>query len=647
MKKKTQTKIECNSVDASELEKARRCVSKGLRALLPPKWSDTLSFCKANRKLSSSESATTGKFSTDLTPYADEWYSAYDDPVVDQVTIVAGAQLGKSLYLSNLILSSICLHPRPSMMLWPTLDDAQKYCKGRLKTLLSQPCVKRFVGKEKTNTNRCQVRYRGGSLLLVGSNNPSALASNPISLLLCDEVDRINGQTDEGSAVELAKARTLSFFNRKIVMTSTPTSAASSQIMAEYKQGSQEWYCYRCRECGRMSPMRFDLLSEYKYDSKEKKVTTPLTMACAHCGCLSSEKELKERLRRREFEWVPEQPQIRRHRSFRLNSFYSPFIDWEYIIGKWETAKNDPQRKKVIMNTLFGEPFEDVEVDREKQNELLYSRRQYEAEVPDGVEKLVAGIDTQDHYLQYTVYGYGRSSGLCMVDSGKVTGIPSDSSTFDDLKALLARKWSDKAGNLYGLSGACIDTGGHYTGTIYDYVYALRHNQPRLFAIKGRGGDNLPEVSPPSEVFCDLKKHKGIQLHTLGVDAIKARVMAMLGDDAITYPRYDYVDDKFFAQLLSEQLTYVNGRPRWIKVNTRNEQLDCLVYALACFVILGVKIPATRQTFVPKARQPEQREKAAPAPNTGLPAQSQPQRRQQIRRGGRGFNPWSGGGFGI
>ena len=71
--------------------------------------------------------------------------------------------------------------------------------------------------------------FPGGYLALVGANSPAGLASRPIRVLLCDEVDRY-GVTKEGDPLKLAIQRTQNFGNREIILVSTPTIKGASKI---------------------------------------------------------------------------------------------------------------------------------------------------------------------------------------------------------------------------------------------------------------------------------------------------------------------------------------------------------------------------------------------------------------------------------
>ena len=93
--------------------------------------------------------------------------------------------------------------------------------------------------------------FRGGHLTLAGSNSSASLSARSCRLILCDEVDRYPlSAGSEGDPVLLAKKRSVSFWNRKIVLTSTPTIKGSSRIEASFEQSDQRRYYVPCESCG-------------------------------------------------------------------------------------------------------------------------------------------------------------------------------------------------------------------------------------------------------------------------------------------------------------------------------------------------------------------------------------------------------------
>ena len=176
---------------------------------------------------------------------------ACSDASINEVVVMAGAQLGKSEALLNIIGYHIHHDPCPILMLQPTLDMSQSFSKDRIANglLRATPClagkVKDPRARDSNNTTLHKI-FPGGAISIVGANSPSGLASRPIRLVLCDEVDRYPASAgSEGDPIQLARKRSSTFWNRKIVMVSTPTNKGASRIEDAYEKSDQREYYVR------------------------------------------------------------------------------------------------------------------------------------------------------------------------------------------------------------------------------------------------------------------------------------------------------------------------------------------------------------------------------------------------------------------
>ena len=122
-------------------------------------------------------------------------------------------------------------------------------------------------------------KFPGGHLTLAGANSPASLASRPVRIVLADEVDRYPASAGaEGDPVQLATARTKTFWNRKIVLTSTPTLSGISRIEKAWEESDQRRYYISCPECGHRQPLCWDQIT---FDDRKPK---DAAFACCKCG---------------------------------------------------------------------------------------------------------------------------------------------------------------------------------------------------------------------------------------------------------------------------------------------------------------------------------------------------------------------------
>ena len=106
------------------------------------------------------------------------------------------------------------------------------------------PCLRGKVHEAKSRDSGNTIlnkRFHGGSVALTGAVSSRGLRRRSIRYLLLDEIDGYE-ITRDGDPVALAAARTSKFWNRKIVLCSTPTLEGRSRIAKAYEDSDQRLY---------------------------------------------------------------------------------------------------------------------------------------------------------------------------------------------------------------------------------------------------------------------------------------------------------------------------------------------------------------------------------------------------------------------
>ena len=616
-----------------------RTFSGAFKNYKPPENLTVSQWAAKNRILSRDSSAESGPWRNERTPYLVEPMDAFTDPKVWRITFVSSSQCGKSEYELNCIGYVIDQDPGSMMYIQPTIDDAKKFSKQRIAPMIRDcPKLRRKVAdvksRDSSNTT-LQKSFPGGMLTIVGTNSASALASTPVRYILGDERDRwaLSAGT-EGDPWKLAEARTKTFYNRKLVDVSTPTVKDASPIAESFYEGTQEHWQHQCPECGEFHEINFDDIKfQYEENKAGKKTDYNVTFVewcCPSCGCLSSEDTMRQQPTR----WHADNPDAiqKGHRSFWLNGFASPWQRWETIVYEFLKARKDPEKLKVVYNTMLGKLWEERgELDDE--GTYLGRREDYgtmddgtPVDLPDGVLVLTCGVDTQDDRLEYEVVGWGRYDENWGIKKGIILGDPNDDEVWEQLDQVIDRIYRFRNGRGLMISVTCVDSGGHKTQSVYRHCRDRLHK--RMFAIKGVGGDGVPFTRPPSKVkiVVDGKSVGNTWLYALGVDAGKATIVASLkvqepGPKYCHFPSGEGrgYDLAFFNGLLSERLVRKTerGRTRWawekIPGHERNEPFDCRNYALAAYKILDPDLDAVeemlRTTADPQSKPKEQKRK--------------------------------------
>lgn len=563
--------------------------SETLKLFLPIEKLKVSEWADQFRILSSVNSAEPGQWDTSRAEYQRELMDAISDDGVETVVIKASAQCGKSEILNNGIGYIMSHDPGPVMMVQPTVDLAKAYSKERLAPMIeSCEVLKNVVADSKTRDSDNTIltkRFVGGFLALVGANAPSGLRSRPIRYLFLDEVDAFPRSAGaEGDPIKLAIKRTQTFYNRKIVMCSTPTIKNASTIDREYKRGTQEEWCVACPTCKSyhfidFKDIHFDYESEEVGEQVQYRVKD-IYFKCPHCGAEHGEHVMKAG----RCKWIARNKAAleRKVRSFRINAFLSPWQSWKAIAETFLVAKENREELQVFYNTVLGEVWELK--DRSGRPEQMLSRREaYAAEVPAGALVLTCGIDTQDNRLEYEVKGWGKDEESWGIQRGVIYGAPDTDQPWKELDEILDREWKHESGSKIRISVSFIDSGGHYTQEVYKQCN--KRLGKHLFAIKGRSGQGFPYIE---------RSKKGQLLFLIGVDSGKARLMHNLNVEEAG-PKYCHFpiepsrgyNLEYFKSLLSERMTINTRKGRnhivWELVEgvQRNEMWDCNNYNLA------------------------------------------------------------------
>lgn len=587
------------------------------------------------RMLSSGISAEPGKWKTSRAPYQKDIMNAFTEPGIHRVVVKSSSQIGKSDMMNNVIGRFAHLDPCAIMMIQPTIDMAQDYSKTRIAPMIRDTKVLNNLfydvkSRDANNTILSKV-FPGGRLIMCGANSPAGLASRPIRILLADEVDRFpDSAGTEGDPVDLAAKRMTTFWNSCMGLFSTPTNEGTSRIDEEYLAGTQEEWQHKCPNCGEYHLLRhIDMTVDYKEiktpSGKKTVIVNDVKWRCPHCGFSFSEKEMKQTPQK----YISRNKDALKNgiRSFFVNGFTSPWMTWSKIMREWLEAKGDPEREKVITNTVFGESYKQKGAFEDEQI-FLRRRESYGAELPNGVLLLTAAIDTQDNRLEYEVVGWGKEEECWGIRKGIVLGAPNQARTWKEIDNILDKTYQFADGKGLKVVRTFIDSGGHYTSDVYNYCQ--KNFRKQRFAIKGRGGPGIPLIYKIAKA-----NNAKAPLILLGVDDGKQQIMDRLSINSpgplyFHFPQDEGIkelsdrgyDDLYFKGIISEHKKVYkrNGvlREVWETTkNVRNEPLDLRNYNLACmkslkpdWVKLEMLVNGMSETEVKRAVAKPQKKKA-------------------------------------
>jgi phage terminase large subunit GpA-like protein len=527
-----------------------------------------------------------GAWRTARVPYLREILDAISDPEVERVHIQAASQIGKSEILLSVIGYYAHQEPSPILFVQATEDATGGFSKERIKPMFeASPALRGLLtDAQRDPSNTVMLRLFPGGLLACGwAGSAASLASRPIRIVLGDELDRWPDTTGrDGDPWAQAVQRTSNFFNRKVVAVSTPTVEGFSAIARLYDDSDQRRYHVPCPRCGELQVLEW---SGVIYKRDDEVDLDDVHYRCAHCGGRIEEREKGEMVAAGR--WKAERQHD--HRGYQISALYSPWVRWRELVLEWLKATTERNKRGLqeFVNLRLGETWTE-ESERITVESLEKNREDYEAEIPDGVLLLTAGVDVQDNRLEAEVVGWGIGRESWGIGYEVIAGDTSQADTWQRLDAFLSRTWLREDGRGLIPWCSCVDSGGHRTQEVYEFC---RARLPRnVFAIKGYAGEGRPIVGKAT-----TSNQLRIPLYPVGSDTGKAAIFSRLalvdpGPGYCHFPRGRGYDDEFYKGLVSEKraVKIRAGRrsTEWKQIRARNEPLDVRVYATAAMEIL-------------------------------------------------------------
>lgn len=568
-----------------------------------------------------------GRWEVSVTPYMAEPINRFSlRDAYRRIVLQFGAQLGKTTGICIGLGYIIACRPRPVMVVRPKTEDAKDFAKREIAGIVgASPQLRDLVAKPRgrdadaTLLNRS---FKGGRLYLRSANSPAELASIAVGDLLLDEVDRFSESAGtEGDPVDLAMRRTATFRRtRKVFATSTPGNEGESRIEDALFEGDLRHFWVPCPHCGGAQVL---VWAQVKWDDDPAAAW----YECAHCGeriedslhkpamlaagawrPMDHESETGECLYCREKIGAdPHLPPDPECASYHLSGLYSPWTTWGDAAQEFAAARHDPERLKQWVNTVLGETWRDTFGQGVSHEPLMLRRELYQAEVPDGVVLLTAGIDLHLDRIECEVTGWGYGEESWRVAYEVLPGRVSD--PFDPcwvrLEQLLGRTFRQGASGALMVTAACLDTGGgrdqETDGSITQaaYQFLQRWRGHHVYGIKGRVNDS-PVKEPiwpraPSQVR--TRSGTTVTIYPVRVDVAKDLHYARLQVDE-PGPGYCHLpaeaDEAYCKGLVAEVKRHRTSAGRsvsfwYLPQHRRNEPLDCRVYNICALEALKVQ----------------------------------------------------------
>lgn len=558
-----------------------------MSALIPPENITVSEWAEKYRQLDAKTTARPGPWRNSSTPYLKGLMDEFNNYETEEIVFVKPTQVGGTEAILNMIGFVIDEDPSPAMVVYPTDELAKSISKNRIEPmLLNSPTLKKRY--HENDSSVLEMQFDDMYLSLVGSNSPSGLASKPIKYLFLDETDKYPGASKkEADPVSLAKERTKTFHNRKIVLASTPTLKNNHIWEAKENADIEKHYMMPCPHCGRkiefkFSNLRFPDDESMSYADRAERAR----YVCQECGSIITDSQKYIMLQQGTWEIVERKTQFARKVVFWLNTLYSPFVRFAEVAKEFLTSKDDSEAFQNFVNSWLAEPWEDTKL---KTSADLVMDRQTELPeliVPEWAKLIVGGVDVQENSLYVSIRAFGNHITSQNIFHKQVLN-------FSAVEQIMNTPYRNANGDEFIVSLCLIDS-GYDADSTYDFC---ADNSDWAVPVKGASNPMINHYKISKINKTDSKAY-GMSLVIVDTgkykDMIASRMRKKNGRGS--WMVYKGCDREYAEQVTAEHKINVktnNGKVKqeWHLKSSHadNHYFDCEVYCMAAADIMGIR----------------------------------------------------------
>lgn len=647
----------------ADCKRAFTSIARDLGRLLEPKpnW-NVWQWAEHKRWVGKGVSAKTQEgaklYSTADAPHQRAPQESVTDPAVQITVLVMASQIGGKTEICNNVIGYHMDHaPRNCVIMYPTIDSAEKYSKRKFAPMAAAtPALSAILKPARSRDSGNTILskdFLGGSVYFVGANSAPSLRGASGAVLLGDEIDSIDiNACGEGDPVELLWRRGESFKNVVKVLASTPTLKGASAIWKWFELSDQQYWLVPCPKCGTFQQLKWTQI-QWPEGKPEQSV-----LVCSSCAAALDDKQRLEMYFNGQ--WRASAP-FKGIRGYHLNGIYCPWPAQKGFEGRLHQmvvdsirAQESTKKKMVWTNTFLCEPFEEESSEPMDVGPLLKRGENYTPQsLPNDIILVLATVDVQKTWLQVQVTGLGLDEETWGIESKTIEGDPEQDDVWQDLADVLSGSYTRADGLILPITAAAIDMRHKPTRVVR---FVQKSGLPRIYPIYGvAGGQTLLVTTRFSKHYrlrtyaVDTKMAKDAVFSRLAVEDPGPRYMhfpAKRANTDVGVTDYGF-NPEFFAQLTAEVLRtrYNHGYAHqfYEKIRDRNEALDLSVYFLAAVDILRPNL-----TAISKRQKPPGQDGTPPVgvdypmkppPSAPGPAQT-PQQPQQPQRAKMRIGNW-------
>lgn len=569
-------------------------------------------------------SAEPGPFRADRAPWIRVITERAQDPRHRIICAVMGSQMSKTDgVLLNLIGHRLDDDPAPILYIGPTQKNVESIAgnaqkgKGRVGAMIrGVPSL--YEGLMKGKDEKLTEKFINGARLGFGwAGSDTELASHAAALGLLDEYDRMKPSKDEGDPLGLLKARTATYSDGTVVVTSTPLAGEvkeetlstglthwgvaepddiQSPTWLVWQEGTRHEWTWPCPYCdeyfiARGSLLWWDDSADLATIEREAKLT------CPHCGAMIDNRD-KADMNRRGVPVAPGQSVTTAGQVIGLEPDNTTFSLWvSGLCSNWVTfgeraaeiakAKKTglESKEQVAVNTGLGELFSPTGEKFDWRQVYAHRGEHLQGQIPDDVVKLVGGGDVGKDSFYYSIRGWAPGGKTYLIDYGVFYGATSQPEIWALVDKLVMSDYNGMRISRFAIDSG-YNPGDEIEGIKQDIVYQFCRTHKGV-CIPTKGHDVLANgklfyASPVDVNWKGRVLKNGVKLWHFDTDVFKSLVHSEINKDAGTSAFIlpaNITEEYCKHQVAEYRKTDQRGRPSWVRRDKANHWFDCEVLA--------------------------------------------------------------------
>lgn len=596
-----------------QLAKSSLAIGKVPEPLTASQWADNHFY------LSSESSNTSGKWKT--IPIQVAILNAMGNDAIEKVDFFKPTRFGGTkmdvaamFYLIEHKRRNICFYQ-------PSKGDSDEFVKSEIQPSLRDcPLVEDLmIDKSESNSyNTLSYKaFRGCVAYFKGGHSPSSYERMTLDAVILDELDLFNTDVSKrGNPTTLSYARVRNSLFKKQIQTSKPTLEGFSLIQKSSMAANDILdYKVKCPECETHTTIEWgghDVQYGFKWSENDPSTVKHY---CKECGSAWDNSCLHEVSKGGYWEgengyktydamtWYKDGVEAiaPRHIAFRTWSGYSPFVTWQQIVEEWLDSQGDITKIQAFMNNVLTKTWSIKH--KGTITEAIIDDMPLEKDLSK-IVAVTAGVDVQDDRIELQYAGFDQENNIYVLGYDEVRGDMDTAEPYIEMGMRIIESRFQCGDNILRPAVACIDTQGHKTKTVHEFLKHNANNKSvRFVGINGVGGADY-EISDKASTNRDVK---GSVFYSIGTNILKYKIY-----DAIR--KYDQPNGSFrisydanlpkdyAKQLTAEKMEIrrIKGVDKIVFTNDsqrRNEALDTLVYCLAAKAYIRDHMRDGRRVF--------------------------------------------------